>query len=116
MLDEKYGPYTNFQGSCMTCFGAVNVVSDDYSKVDKYTQWYNIAHASVAVRPGAVRVGTEGSVEGLQCLVFRNPDGSFGALMLNGAEEVKQLVLNAGAHDLPVEVPARSIVSVCWKD
>ena len=116
MLDEKNGPYTNFNGSCMTCYGAVNVVSGDYSQVNRYTQWYNIAHASVAVRPGAVRVGTEGSVEGLQCLVFRNPDSSFGALLLNGAEDSKQLVLTSGKNDLPVEVPARSLVSVRWKD
>ena len=116
MLDEKFGPYTNFKGSCMTCYGAVNVVSGDYSKVDRYTQWYNIAHASVVVRPEAVRVGTEGSVEGVQCLVFRNVDGSYGALLLNDADAAKQLSLTAGKHSLPVEVPSRSLVSVRWTE
>lgn len=116
MLDEKFGPYTNFKGSCMTCYGAVNVVSGDYSKVDRYTQWYNIAHASVVVRPEAVRVGTEGSVEGVQCLVFRNVDGSYGALLLNDADAAKQLSLTVGKHSLPVEVPSRSLVSVRWTE
>jgi glucosylceramidase len=116
MLDEKRGPYTNFKGSCMTCYGAVNIVSDNYTQVDRYTHWYNIAHASKAVRPGAVRVGTQGAVPDVECLVFRNTDGSLGALLLNKAETPRDLVLTGGRRMLPVALPARSTVSVIWSD
>ena len=116
MLDEKMGPYTNFSGSCMSCYGAVNTLTFNYSHVDRYSHWYNIAHASKVVRPGAVRIGTEGSLPGLECLVFRNPDGSLGALMLNGTEETIRPVLAGKKHRLPVDVPALSVVSVRWKD
>ena len=116
MLDDKKGPYTNFKGSCMTCYGAANVASYAYSQVEKYTHWYNIAHASRVVRPGAVRLGTEGSVEGLECLLFRNPDRTLGALLLNATDETLHPVLAGKKHSVPVSVPARSLVSVRWKD
>lgn len=116
MLDEKRGPYTNFKGSCMTCFGAVNIISDGYTEIDRLTHWYNIAHASKVVRPGAVRIGTSGEVPGLECLVFRNTDGTLGALLLNTTEASLCPSLAGRRHTLPVEVPARSIVSVIWSD
>ncbi|MCR5571864.1 MAG: glucosylceramidase [Bacteroidales bacterium] len=116
MLDEKKGPYTNFKGSCMTCYGAANVTSYAYADVEKYTHWYNIAHASRVIRPGAVRISTEGAVEGLECLFFRNPDKTLGALLLNATDAPLRPTLSAGRHNLPVEVPARALVSVLWKE
>ena len=116
MLDDKKGPYTNFKGSCMTCYGAVNVATYAFSEIDRSTHWYNIAHASKVVRPGAVRLGTEGTVEGLECLVFRNPDRSLGILLLNATDADLSPVLQGRKHQLPLFVPARSLVSLRWKD
>ena len=117
MLDEKFGPYTNFKGSCMTCYGAVNVVSGDYSKVDRYSQWYNIAHASVVVRPEAVRVGTEGyTASGVSYLAFSNPDKSTGVIFLNESATDQQFVFASSAHSVSIKVPAKSVVSAIWND
>ena len=116
MLDDKKGPYTNFKGSCMTCYGAANVASYAYSQVEKYTHWYNIAHASRVVRPGAVRLGTEGSLPDLECLVFRNPDGTLGALLLNSGDTPLSPVLTSGKRILQPLVPARSLVSLLWRE
>ena len=119
MLDDKKGPYTNYKGSCMTCYGAVNVTTYAFSDIDRSTHWYNIAHASKVVRPGAVRLGTDGlpeSLEGLECLVFRNPDKTLGALLLNASDTDFSPILTGKRRSLQVPVPARSLVSLRWKE
>lgn len=116
MLDEKKGPYTNFPGSCTTCFGASNIVSTSYTKVEHYSHWYQIAHASKVIRPGAVRIGTTGTVSGVDILVFRNPDNSYGAVMVNSSNDPRQPSFVGKNHTVRCSVPAKSIVSLSWKD
>lgn len=117
MLDEKMGPYTDAEGSCKTCYGAVTIASSDYSTLDYYTHYYNIAHCSKVINQGAVRIGTTGyTTSGLDYLVFRNPDSSYGAVILNENSDARQLVFISSAHSVKCDVPAKSIVSLKWKD
>lgn len=117
MLDENKGPYTDAEGSCKTCYGAVTIASSDYSTLDYYTHYYNIAHCSKVINQGAVRIGTTGyTTSGLDYLVFRNPDNSYGVVVLNENSEAKQLVFISSEHSVKCDVPAKSIVSLKWKD
>lgn len=117
MLDEKMGPYTDAEGSCKSCYGAVTIASSDYSTLDYYTHYYNIAHCSKVINQGAVRIGTTGyTTSGLDYLVFRNPDNSYGVVILNENSDVRQLVFISSAHSVKCDVPAKSIVSLKWKD
>ena len=117
MLDENKGPYTDAEGSCKTCYGAVTIASSDYSTLDYYTHYYNIAHCSKVINQGAVRIGTTGyTTSGLEYLVFRNPDDSYGVVVLNENSEAKQLVFISSEHSVKCDVPAKSIVSLKWKD
>ena len=117
MLDENKGPYTDAEGSCKTCYGAVTIASSDYSTLDYYTHYYNIAHCSKVINQGAVRIGTTGyTTSGLDYLVFRNPDNSYGVVILNENSDVRQLVFISSAHSVKCDVPAKSIVSLEWKD
>ena len=117
MLDENKGPYTDADGSCKTCYGAVTIASSDYSTLDYYTHYYNIAHCSKVINQGAVRIGTTGyTTSGLDYLVFRNPDNSYGVVVLNENSEAKQLVFISSEHSVKCDVPAKSIVSLKWKD
>lgn len=117
MLDDKNGPYTKANGSCTTCWGAVTVASSNHTRIEPYTHYYNIAHCSKVIRPGAVRVGTSGyTVPGLQYQVFKNTDGTYGAVILNETESGQQLVFSAGSHSVACGVPAKGIVSLHWKD
>ena len=117
MLDENNGPYTDAEGSCKTCYGAVTIASSDYSTLDYYTHYYNIAHCSKVINQGAVRIGTTGyTTTGLDYLVFRNPDNSYGVVILNENSDVRQLVFISSAHSVKCDVPAKSIVSLKWKD
>lgn len=117
MLDDERKPYR--PGGCSTCYGAVQINhnSYSYSSVQRLSHWYDVAHPSVAVKPGAVRIGTSGyTAPGLQYLAFRNPDGSTGVLFLNEGGEDRQLVFATANHSAKVDIPAKSVVSALWKD
>ena len=117
MLDDNKGPYTEADGSCKTCYGAVTIASSDYSTLDYYTHYYNIAHCSKVINQGAVRIGTTGyTTSGLDYLVFRNPDSSYGVVILNENSDARQLVFISSEHSVKCDVPAKSIVSLKWKD
>lgn len=117
MLDDKKGPYTNANGSCMTCFGAATIMSSDYKTVDYYSQFYDFAHCSKVIRPGAIRIGTKGfTKQGITYQAYRNTDGSYGVVILNENPEEQQFVFLTALHSVRYTVPAKSVVSLKWKD
>ena len=117
MLDDERKPYR--PGGCSTCYGALQISHDNYSyaSTQRLSHWYDVAHPSVCIRPGAVRIGTTGyTAAKLSYLAFRNPDGSYGILALNEGSEERQLVFVSDAHSVHVNIPANSVVSALWKD
>lgn len=117
VLDDKKGPYSPAAGSCKTCYGAVELSSDTYKVSMRRTHYYQIAHASKVVKPGAVRIGNSGYTrKGITYLTFLNPDGSYAALILNENSDVQQLSFVGTRHSVKFTVPAQSIVSLIWND
>jgi len=117
MLDDKKGPYTNASGSCTTCYGAVTIMSSDSKTIEPYSQYYNVAHCSKVIRPGATRIGTKGyTASGIQYQAYRNTDGSYGVIILNENSASQQLVFCSSKHSVKYTVPAKSIASISWKD
>ena len=114
LLDDKGGPYGS-AGACTTCYGAVDISSSDYHTLTYRTHYYNIAHASKVIMPGAVRIGTEGfELDGLDYLAFRNPDGSIGVIIVNKNTGAQTLTFNTYEYSVNYEVPGRSLVSLSW--
>lgn len=117
VLDDKRGPYSPQNGSCKTCFGAVEISAETFKVVDRKTHYYQIAHASKVVKQGAVRIGNSGyQAEGVTYLTFQNPDGSYAALVLNENDAPETLSFVGKKHSASVTAPAKSIVSVLWND
>ena len=117
MLDDERKPYR--PGGCSTCYGALQISHDSYTyaSTQRLSHWYDVAHPSACIRPGAVRIGTSGyTAAKLSYLAFRNPDGSIGILAMNEGGEDRQLVFVTDAHSVHVNVPANSVVSALWKD
>ena len=117
MLDNDRKPYR--PGGCSTCYGAVTINNSSYSygSIDRKSHWYDVAHCSVAIRPGAVRIGTTGyTAASVSYLAFRNPDGSYGVIILNESDKDDQFVFAGKAHSVSVTAPGKSVVSVLWKD
>lgn len=115
MLDDQRKPYR--PGGCSTCYGAVTLSTKDKKSLVRNSHYYNIAHASKVLQPGAVRLETKGyTASGLSYQWYRNPDGSQALLLLNeGSSEERVNFVTAG-HSVACKVPGKSIQSVCWKE
>lgn len=118
MLDDKNGPYSPQDGSCKTCYGGVTISSSDYSSIVRNSHWYNVAHASAVVKPGARMMTTSGSSfpSDFEYLMFLNPDGTIGVLMLNKQGTAQQVIFINDSFTVKYTVPARSLVSLLWKE
>ena len=118
MLDENNRPYSPQDGSCKTCFGGVTIDSKDYKTITRNSHWYNVAHASAVVKPGARRIETSGYKfpSGVECLMFLNADGSVAALILNTTGESQPLVFANDSFTVKYSAPAKSIVSLIWNE
>lgn len=112
MLDENRRPFR--PGGCGTCYGVLTLGVDSAQVVDRTSHYYDIAHASKVIKPGAVRIGMEPApFDGVDCLAFRNADGSFASIVSNMSD--KPCTLQFGEHGPVAGIPAGSIVSVLWK-
>ena len=117
MLDDQRKPFR--PGGCSTCFGAVTISSSDHSlkSLVRNSHYYNVAHCSKVLQPGAVRLGTKGyTASGLTYQWYRNPDGSQAVLLLN--ESQADILVNFVTERASVacKVPAKAIQSVLWED
>ena len=117
MLDYQGKPFR--PRGCSTCYGAVSIDASDYSleSIVRNSHYYDVAHCSKVLQPGAVRLGTSGySAAGLAYQLYRNPDGSYAALILNetGADALLNFVTDNYA--VACRIPARAIQSVTWSE
>ena len=112
-LDEKRRPFR--PGGCSTCFGVVTISSSgDAEVLHRSSQYYDLAHCSKVIRPGARMLPCSGpDLPGLKYQAFSNPDGSTGILLLNESDGDLTLALRRSGRLLSSCLsPARSIVSV----
>ncbi len=118
MLDDKKGPYSPQPGSCKTCFGGVTINSADYKTITKNTHWYNVAHASAVVKPGAKKMATSGYEfpDGFECQMFLNPDNTVGVLFVNYLQDDQQVTFANDSFSVQYTVPAKSIASLLWQE
>jgi glucosylceramidase len=118
MLDDKNGPYSPQDGSCKTCFGGVTIKSSGYDMITKNSHWFNVAHASSVVKPGARMIETSGFKfqSGFECLMFLNKDGSIGVLIGNSRADAQQVAFVNDEFSVKYVVPAKSLVSLTWKE
>lgn len=115
MLDFDRGPYSPADGSCKTCYGAVDI-SLDYRTITRNSHYYVIAHLASVVKPGAVRIAAKGfTADGLTYAAFRNPDGSYAFVASNGQSKVQYVTVSVGTKFFTYELPAKSVVSFRWK-
>ena len=117
MLDDKRSPYR--PGGCSTCYGAVSIASSSYSlgSISRNSHYYNVAHCSKVLLPGAVRLGTKGySNRGLTYQWYRNPDGSYGVLLLNENDVEAKIIFSTGRSSVTCKIPPHALQSVLWTE
>ena len=117
MLDSEHKP--NRPGGCNNCWGGVTISASDHSLkgLTRNSHYYNIAHCSKVLQPGAVRLGTTGySPVSVTYQWYRNPDGSYAVIMLNEGSDDILLNFVSGKAALQCRIPARSIQSIIWEE
>lgn len=115
MLDSERKPYR--PGGCSTCFGAVTLSAKDHKTITRNSHYYNVAHCSKVLLPGAVRLGTKGyEADGLTYQWYWNPDGSQALLLLNEGSSEVMVNFVTDKYSVACKVPAKAIQSVRWKE
>jgi glucosylceramidase len=89
-----------------------SLISVDYETgTFKYNyEFYEMKHISHYVQPGAVYLGTSGSME--EAMAFRNPDGSIVVLVAEKTGEPRKLTITAGKKNVTINVPANSVSTI----
>jgi glucosylceramidase len=92
------------------------VIINRQTKEVTYTGcYYYLAHFSKFVRPGAVRLKTTGSQDGVRCVAFQTPEKGMVAQLLNSRDEDTEVSLTCGDRVLRVKLPAISITTCQWE-
>lgn len=118
MLDDNKGPYSMHDGSCKTCYGGVTIRSTDYKTIVKNSHWFDCAHASVAIRPGARMMDYDSFTlpSGMEMQMYLNQDNSIGVVICNSGTAEQSFVFVGNGYTVKYKVPAKCIVSLIWQD
>ena len=118
ILDENGGPWlvSPIHGDPEKNAQHPVVMIDRQKKEVTYTAlYYYLSHFSKFVRPGAVRVGTTGSLKGIRCIAFQSKDGGMVAEVMNSRSQPSAITLKWKNESLHLSLPAMSITSAVWR-
>jgi len=117
ILDEKGGPWMvspihedpdpNVQHPLV-------VIDAGAKKVAYVAAYYYLAHFSKFVRPDAVRVKTDGRMDGVRCLSFKTPQGGIVVELMNSGKSDTPVRIEFGGRAVTVNAPALSISTLLW--
>jgi glucosylceramidase len=118
ILDEKGGPWLTSveHGDPADNPQHPVVIVDTKKKQVIYTGlYYYLAHFSKFVRPGAVRIGAAGDVQGLDFVAFAGKGGGRTLEVVNSASADRRFALRDGSRMAAITVPGRSIATLAWE-
>jgi len=106
--DPSYQPHT--PGGCSNCLGAVTINGTVYTR---NTCYYTVAHASMFVQSGAVRINsnTFGSIPNV---AFKNPDGTKVVIALNTTTATQSFKIKWGGESFTWSLPAGAVATFKW--
>ena len=117
VLDHKYGPSPRHDSEAS---GLATVFTDNYKEVKFEREFYAMAHFSKAVSGGATKLKTHFLRDGgydysCSTMAFKRDDGKVGVFILNKSAKSKvKLSVEYRGQFIPIEVPAKSIVTLLW--
>jgi glucosylceramidase len=117
ILDEKGGPWSvsEIHGNPDPNVQHPVVIVDRQSKKVTYTGlYYYLAHFSKFVRPGAIRIETTGSLNGVRVMAFKAPDGKIVTELMNSNKEDVEVSLKFHDRVVRLNLPAISISTALW--
>jgi glucosylceramidase len=110
-LDEAAGPQN---GGCQRCRGVVTIQSDT-GAVTYNVEFYALGHASLAARPGAIRIESTTLPGSIQSVAFLNPDASKGLLVFNDAAAGVTFKVRWAGLAFSYTLPAGAVATFRWR-
>jgi len=92
----------------------VVIIDRDTHKISYTGVYYAIAHFSKFVRPGSIRIGSEGSAEGIRCLAFIRPDGRRVTELINSRKSDSSVQIEWQGKLLELSLPPISVSTLLW--
>jgi glucosylceramidase len=117
ILDEKGGPWaiSPIHGNPDPNVQHPVVIINRQTKQVSYTGlYYYLTHFSKFVRPGAVRVQTAGTLDGVRAISFLGPDGKLISELMNSRKDDVEITLRFRRRTARIVLPAISITSAVW--
>jgi glucosylceramidase len=110
-LDQNSGPRL---GGCPNCRGVVTINQDD-GGVEYNVEYYALAHGAKAASPGAVRIASAHLAGSIENAAFRNPDGTWGLVVLNAASDQEiEFGVRWGDQEFVYRLPAGATATFRW--
>ncbi|GAB4024047.1 glucosylceramidase [Spirosoma koreense] len=106
--DPHQKPHT--PGGCTECLGALTI---DKNTVTRNPAYYNVAVASKFVRPGSVRIASDGP-KSLPNVAFRTPDGRLALIVLNDSGSSQAFIIRNGDKSVGATLSAGAVGTFVW--
>lgn len=94
------------------CGGLVTINSQT-RQITRSGQYWALVHYSSAIRRGARRIESRGTLEGVSHAAFLNPDGSC-AMVLTNAGPDRMVAVQTSGREAQVGLPGDSVVTIMW--
>ncbi len=94
--------------------GGVVTIDSKTKEITRSGQYWAFAHYSRAIRRGARRVESSGSLEGVSHVAFANPDSSKVVVLTNAGAERKS-TLRVSGMETAVNLPSDSVSTLTWR-
>ena len=92
----------------------VVIIDRDTHKISYTGVYYAIAHFSKFVRPGSIRIGSDGSADGIRCLAFIRPDGRRVTELINSRKSDSSIQIEWQGRVLELSLPPISVSTLLW--
>ncbi len=95
-----------------SCGGLVTIHSGT-QEIIRSGQYWGFAHFSKMVKRGARVIGSEGEMDGISHVAFRNPDGQH-IMVLTNTGKSQMCALRLRDQATTAEIPSNSVLTLAW--
>jgi glucosylceramidase len=107
--DSTYEPHTD-RGGCDRCQGSITI---DGNKVTRNAGYYVMAHAAKFVRPGSIRIASNGPSV-LPNVAFKTPGGQKILLVLNNSVSPRTFNIRYGSRQVESTLNGGAVGTYVW--